>query len=240
MNEFPQNWETEFWHYLSTGDGVKCPIFDTCKLRVEGYACSCTMFGTFPGENKRFCANSCGSGDGEIDLPCADSASGCTGEVKLGKLSKLLSLLAQEWLEQGEVKAPPVPECLIYLMDRECPMEIRYLPMRSYSGAVWKMKDSWVIYLNSNESVERQRLSIFHEAFHILAHCRATPAFKKPGENKGSFNEILADNFALHLLMPEDWIKDRWSNSGSVAGIAREFNVTERAVVARLKTLGLM
>ena len=218
-----ERWETEFWSYLSAGDGTNCPIFDACKLRIEGFACSCPSFG-----------------NDWMELSCIDSISGCTGAARRCRLSKLLSLLTRKCLKEGEVRAAPVPESLIYLMDKDCAIEIRYLPMKTYGGAVWKVKDSWIVYLNSNESVERQRLSVFHEAFHILAHCQATPVFKKPGEARGSFNEMLADNFALHLLMPEDWVRDRWLNSRSVAAVAREFNVTEKAVGARLKTLGLV
>lgn len=247
MTNRTHKWETEFWHYVSTGDGVNCPVYQYCPIRFAGERCSCPLYEIVPGgqpQGETFChpiynAGYCLACRGSECL-CIGSNAGFLEKLKPGRIFELLQILSESWLKVGEVKSPPVPIELIKLMDKSCPIEVRTVPMKAYSGAIWKMNDGWVIYLNSNECVATQRLTAFHEAFHILAHCRATPVFKKRGSDRGIFNELLADNFALHTLMPRKWVEKQWAKHRDPAVLAKQFQLTEETVRQRLKSLGLL
>ena len=233
------SWEAEFWHYVSTGDSVSCPVYQSCSIRLENPAlCSCPVYNpVLDGRPKKtFCRLS------NVDAGCLCNNSNLCFLEKLrpGRIFELLQLLSESWLKIGVVKSPPVPVELITVVDRSCPIEIRTVPMKAYSGAIWKTEESWVIYLNSNDCITRQRFTLFHEAFHILAHCKATPVFKKRGSNKGAFNELLADNFALHILMPRKWVEERWAKHRDPAVLAEQFQVPENVVVERLESLNLV
>ena len=32
-------WEAELWSYLSKGDGTHCPVYQSCRLRLQGEWC---------------------------------------------------------------------------------------------------------------------------------------------------------------------------------------------------------
>jgi len=85
-----------------------------------------------------------------------------------------------------------------------------------------------------------KRFTLFHEAFHILAHCRTTPVFRKRGSIRGSFNELLADYFANCLLMPRKWIRETWAEVKDLDRIAEIYDAPKAGVCLRLRHLGLV
>ncbi|MDP2931880.1 MAG: ImmA/IrrE family metallo-endopeptidase [Chloroflexota bacterium] len=92
---------------------------------------------------------------------------------------------------------------------------------QSHHGAVWRLSDCWLIHLNSNDTSARQRFTLYHEIFHILAHGKAKPVFKKTACNQeGSFNELLADHFAAVMLLPEKWVKVIWAQVKDIGQMA--------------------
>jgi Zn-dependent peptidase ImmA (M78 family) len=149
-------------------------------------------------------------------------------------------MLAIKYLEKAGFSQPPVPTELIRCFDVSPPIEVRLLPLKAYHGAVWHLEDGWVIYLNTNDTPYRQRLALFHEAFHILAHSKATPVFRKRGISEGFFNEILADYFAGCILMPNEWVKEKWAEVNDLRQMAKIFHVTELAMWIQLRTNGLI
>lgn len=246
MSKRSLNWETEFWHYVSTGDGVSCPVYQHCSMRVETGKCSCPMYnpildgrptGSFCCLNEEI--SPCFGKENGSYL-CNSSNLGFMEKLRPGRIFELLQLLSQSWIKIGGVESPPVPIDLVQTMDRSCPIDIRTIPMKAYAGAIWKTKEGWVIYVNANDCIATQRLTLFHEAFHILAHCKATPVFRKRGSDKGAFNELLADNFALHILMPRQWFEKRWEEHKDTVALAEQFQVSESAVVKRLESLSLI
>jgi len=159
----------------------------------------------------------------------------------LGKPFRLAERLACKYLKKAKVCKPPVPVKLASLVDPEYEVEIRSVPLKSYHGAIWHLKDKWVIQLKSGDSSMINRLTLFHEAFHILAHCGSnTPVFKKRGGTRGSFNEALADYFAACILMPRDWVKEKWAEGKDVGKMAKIFNVSRVLMWLRLRQLGLV
>ncbi|GAG36112.1 unnamed protein product [marine sediment metagenome] len=56
---------------------------------------------------------------------------------------------------------------------------------------------------------------------------------------QGSFNELLADYFAVCILMPREWVKEKWAEVKDLDKMAEIFDVPKSAMCIRLKRLGL-
>lgn len=224
------NWECELWSYVSSGDGMRCPLYDHCQIRKRGGCC--------PSEdrerlNELLDETQCNPHSFDF----VRSESGCEG---LGRLFHLVEMLAQRCLGAGKVCRPPVPTGLVRLFDQQHTLEVRQVPLRVYHGAIWHYRDEWVIQLKESDSSAAKRFTLFHEAFHILAHRRTVPVFRKIGSMVGSFNELLADEFASCLLMPRDWVVENWSRVEDLDIMAEIFNVPKPAMCLRLRQLGLI
>jgi len=133
-----------------------------------------------------------------------------------------------------------VPTELVSLADKQYPIEARLLPLKAYHGAIWHEKDGWIIQLNDNDIPVTRRFTLFHEAFHILAHCKTTPVFRKRGAVVGSFNELLADHFAGCILMSREWVEEKWAEVEDLDRMAAIFDVPRSAMGIKLKQLGLI
>ena len=223
-------WEAELWTYLSKGDGQHCPIYNSCQIRLDSSLCA----------------------DDHIDLLeklYRDDSFRAEEYSSLGNaacngvsgMAKRLEMLANRYLEKGNFRCPPVPVDLALLSDEQSVIEIRKLPLKNNSGALWHLNNEWIIYLNSNDSLARQRFTLFHEAFHILAH-RAipNPVFSKKGQERGSFNELLADYFASCILMPGKCLRKKWAEVKDLDKMAEIFVVPKAAMWFQLKLLGLL
>ncbi len=241
-------WEQELWFYLSAGDGDICPVYANCPIRKAGGYCYCPIYNP---SLARVGGGWCMTGHNGGIVQAIDNIPCCSGHCHLtgydvtehrrpGRIFKLPELLAQKYLEMGKVYSPPVPATLIRLVSLFKDIEVRVVPLKAYHGAIWGLKDEWIIHLNKTDTLARRRLTLFHEAFHILAHTRSNPTFKKVSSEKGSFNELLAENFAYHILMPKDWVEKKWAEVKDVDTLAKFFNVPETAMDLRLKSLRLV
>ena len=223
-------WESQLWSYVSNGDGQHCPIYQTCYARVQGTWC--------PDDNSDFLLRVRTSDDFSLEEVNKVVTPNCGDD---GYIGRMLVKLSNRYLARHGGGSPPVPEELAFLADKPNDIEIRRLPLKSYNGAVWRLKDGWVIHINSNDSVPRQRFTLFHEVFHILAH-RATPdpVFKKRGVDQGSFNELMADGFAMRVLTPEKWVRDAWKTVRDLDKMAEIFNAPKAIIWFRLRYLKLI
>jgi len=61
------------------------------------------------------------------------------------------------------------------------------------------------------------------------------PVFRKRGTKGGSFNELLADYFAICILMPK-----KWAEVKDLDRMAEIFDVPKAVMCIRLKRLGLI
>jgi len=64
--------------------------------------------------------------------------------------------------------------------------------------------------------------------------------FRKRGTIVGSFNELLADYFASCILMPREWVKEKWAEVKDLDRMAEIFAVPKSAMCIRLRRLGLI
>ncbi|GAI77213.1 unnamed protein product [marine sediment metagenome] len=219
-------WESELWSLVSSGDGRYCPLHSRCQVRQRNGWC-------FSGNKEllELLLDSSRFSPSNYDFP---------EFTKPCRIFKLVETLAQGVLRKGGVRCPPVPSELISLADEQHPIEVRLVPLTKLRGATWRLKEAWVIQLNQNDTPDRRRFSLFHEAFHILAHCRATPVFKKRGSDIGAFNELLAEYFASCVLMPAQWAKKKWAQVKDLESMVEIFDVTEPEMWVRLRQIRLI
>jgi Zn-dependent peptidase ImmA (M78 family) len=64
--------------------------------------------------------------------------------------------------------------------------------------------------------------------------------FKKRRLEQGSFNELLADYFASCILMPREWVKEKWEEIKDLDRMAETFAVPKSFMYMRLRQLGLV
>jgi len=97
-----------------------------------------------------------------------------------------------------------------------------------------------VVQINRNDNPQIRRLTLFHEVFHIME--RSSPwYFPRNMANDGmSFREMLADYFAMCVLMPVNLVRAKWFKLNSVDMMARTFKVAPSVMDVRLKILGLI
>jgi hypothetical protein len=231
----PASWESELWSYLSSGDGVRCPIYESCKLRKKGVWCL-SDHEEYCDERNRFID------DEEPNLEkltkIKSEFPNCPGS---GRIFKLVRNLAISYQAEAGIERLPVPSNLITRADDNLPIEVRQVPLKAYHGAIWRLSDCWMVHLNSNDTPARQRFTLYHEIFHILAHCKATPVFKKVScSREGSFNELLADHFSGVLLLPGDWVAKIWPEVKDISRMAAIFDVPKSVMYLGLQAFRLI
>lgn len=223
-------WEADLWTYIGSGNGVNCPCNGFCQSRKE--------YGKCPDKHRQQMKKLLS--ERNVDLNSFDFITGSNGRGVSCKLFQLIERLAGKYIKMGAVRSAPVPTALIALLDTQHPIDIREVKLKCCHGALWHQSDGWVIQLNSRDSSSMRRYSLFHEGFHILAHRRTTPIFRKMGRIEGAFNELLAGYFASSILMPRNWVVERWIQVGNLETMARHFDVPESAMYIRLRQFGLI
>lgn len=232
-------WESRLWSYISGGDGTICPIYDECQTRVNGGWCFSDNKELFSGSYGTHAVDSDSNVD-ELVVFRSLFEHKFPSEWKPCPIFQLIENLADKYLNKAKLDQPPVTEDLLRHFNINPGIEIRRLPLKAYHGAVWQLEDGWIIHINREDKPERQRVTLFHEIFHILAHWRGNPVFRKRGVEEGLFNEMLADFFAGCLLMPESWVREKWTDIKDLKQMAEVFQVTEVSMWIRLKTMGLV
>jgi len=221
-------WEAELWSYVSSGNGINCPLSHCCQVKKRGGWCLDNI--------REYLAQLLD--EGQFNLCNYDFIEAAAG--KQGRLAQLVEKLAGTYLKMGNVRCPPVPTGIVSLADEQHSIEIRLLPLKAYHGAIWHLKEGWLVQLRDGDTSVEKRFTVFHEAFHILAHCRGVPVFKKRGLEQGSFNELLADYFAMCILAPREWVVEKWAGVKDLDQMAEIFAVPKSVMCVRLRQLGLI
>lgn len=96
----------------------------------------------------------------------------------------------------------------------------------------------FIIY-NDERPVVRKRFSIAHELGHLyLGHLHGNSSIDL---NTDSFDEIEADAFAAHVLMPPDMLlKDIKSGNRNPEELAKKYNVSSEAMWRQIRNSGLI
>jgi hypothetical protein len=233
------DWEAELWSYLSRGDGSHCPIVDSCSVRQQGKWCFDDYIEEY---SQLYGTPTTGRHSNEVAVFQKFVQRYFPKRWEPGRIFELVEALTDRCLKKYKFCQPPVPIELVNRLGIRPPIEVRVVPLKSYHGAVWHLRDGWVIQLNAKDPPGRQRVTLFHETFHILAHSKAAPVpvFRRRGISEGHFNEMLADYFASNILMPKSWVTEEWAEVKDLGRMADLFQVTELAMWIRLRTLGLI
>ena len=226
-------WEAELWSYISRGDGVHCPIYHSCQLRLQGVWCLSDNEEYYK-EKLSFLDND----DLDLNVGIELNFFGCP---RSSRIFRLVSRLGIKYQMEAGIARPPVPDNIITKASDGLPIKVRRMPLKAYHGAVWQLNDRWVIQLNSRDTPARQRFTLYHEIFHILAHGKATPVFKRrAGVREGAFNELLADHFSVCTLLREEWLKTIWPEIKDIGQMAAIFEVPKPVMYLSLRAVGLI
>lgn len=146
---------------------------------------------------------------------------------------------AYRLLALSEVITGPVPEFIIADLPR---FHVERKAGMSVSGVSdWRV-NRWVILLNADEPLTRQRFSLAHEFKHILDHPYVDYLYPfSTSEDRHEATERIADHFAANLLMPRMWIKRAWyGGTQDAMQMANQFGVSQAAMKYRLSSMGII
>ena len=138
MTQRIPRWESELWSYISSSDGIQCPLYGCCQAKQKGGCC--------PSD----CMEQIGqlTDIGSFNLRDCDSIAPLTS----CRIFELVEMLAQKYIKRGKVYCQPVPTGLVSLADEQDPVEVHLVPLMAYHGAIWHVKGSWIIQLNENDA----------------------------------------------------------------------------------------
>jgi hypothetical protein len=224
-----ENWEAELWSIIKSGDGIHCPFSKSCKKK-DGLMC-------FDSKEEKVKNSKIHV---FLDQDTIDDFK-TTTFPRLAECDKrnyvidLIRKLAQKYLDRNWNGSLPVPENLITSAPDGQSVEIRKLLLKAIHGAVWKLNKNWIIFLNSSDSAARQRFTLYHEIFHILAHSHGLVFFNGICEAQIPFNEFIADYFSGNILLPPDLIRKKWSEIQDIDEMVKLFNVPGPIIYGNLR-----
>ncbi len=229
-----ENWENELWSYICSGDGKSCPLGDFCQLKHREIP-RCFNDETEKNRNRSLYTF---LDEENIELPDYQKLEFDTSCLKKGRIFELVTRLARKY--RSENCTIPVPDNLISVDSNNVPIEVRRVSLKANHGAVWYTGDSWLIQLNDRDPLPRGRFTLYHEIFHVLAHCHSTPVFKKRMDREVNFNEAIADHFAANILLPAEQLAEYWKKFGDANRMADIFQVPRPVMYIALRSYGLI
>jgi Zn-dependent peptidase ImmA (M78 family) len=152
---------------------------------------------------------------------------------------RLAELQANHLLHHFEIETNAVPEQIISELPRIRVIREDGLPV---SGAAHWNGRYWIITVNADEPMFRQRFSVMHEFKHVLDHTTKQFLYHdRPFHTADEQAERVADYFAACLLMPKRVVKRLWCQGNqNMTELAKMLFVSNRALHYRLDQLGLL
>lgn len=140
---------------------------------------------------------------------------------------RIAELQASRFLKLVDVNEGPVSERIITELPRLQVQRFSPLPV---SGATQWSNGKWMILLNGNESLARQRFSLAHEFKHIVDHRFIDILYARIADrDREAFVESVCDYFAGCLLVPRPWLKKAWGEGVQrPADLATRFGVSQQ------------
>ncbi|HEV8654476.1 MAG TPA: ImmA/IrrE family metallo-endopeptidase [Candidatus Limnocylindria bacterium] len=153
----------------------------------------------------------------------------------------LAELKAMALLAQARITRPPVDpdECAV----AAGVAIVNYMHMQSERSALLMQSHEGIvaILVNQDHAPVRQRFSVAHEIGHwVLERAPVTHELRPIAARGHAYDsmEHVCDYFAACLLMPRKWIRDRIEWGMTNGELRRAFEVSQPALVARLRELG--
>jgi len=112
------------------------------------------------------------------------------------------------------------------------------------SGLVCPSKNYYKIWVDKNESSERQNFTLCHELGHIVEDFNLSYGFSQEDVHTAKGTERFCNRFAAAFLMPAKEFIRKWNNLSlpfllKKYSVAKHFKVSKEAVYYRAKELGL-
>lgn len=151
---------------------------------------------------------------------------------------RIAELQASHLLHHFQIDGTAVPEQLVSEFPRVRVIREAGLPV---SGAAHWNGRYWIITLNADEPLGRQRFRLMHEFKHVLDHTTKHYLYRdRTFQTAGEQAERVADYFAACLLMPKKAVVRLWcQGQQNIAVLADKLGVSPRALSFRLDQLGL-
>jgi Zn-dependent peptidase ImmA (M78 family) len=153
-----------------------------------------------------------------------------------------------ELLEKSNISKPPVP--VEKVAGAEGFRIIREYLDSNLSGFYVKRMGVPTIGVNVAHAPVRQRFTIAHELGHALLHANEhyDREFRRDpmSSNAVDPDEIDANAFAASLLMPADWVREKWAETTDLLDnqwlvrTARQFGVSTQSLMYRIENLNLL
>jgi Zn-dependent peptidase ImmA (M78 family) len=165
--------------------------------------------------------------------------------------------IVKELLQTTSVDKPPIP---VERIARLCDAQLRFDPFEGdISGILYHEGGKAIIGVNSLHSATRQRFTIAHEIGHLKLHDKSElyvdrdfRVYRDEHSSRATNKlEIEANKFAAELLMPEEMIRNDWTDHGILLSydyendeyihkLAKRYKVSLQAMIFRLMNLGLI
>ncbi|MCB9437333.1 MAG: ImmA/IrrE family metallo-endopeptidase [Anaerolineales bacterium] len=151
------------------------------------------------------------------------------GRLKAEELGESIALEERQRLGLGD---KPIP-VLRTLLEQEVGLRIYYLPLRpSKYSAIYVYSDhiGGCIAVNNQHPEERARMSLAHDYGHFLTSRYKPTLYNIEGyHSRRSENEKIADQFAVHFLMPTTGIMRRFTDIRKAKGKVTPYDLVEMA-----------
>lgn len=116
------------------------------------------------------------------------------------------------------------------------------------SGKVQKENGQVRIDVNAFDPPTRRNFTIAHEIGHALLHLEdiddasiSDPEYRwAVSDEQSPAKEVEANRFAAALLMPADWVKERFQVDQNIDSLAQQFGVSRDAMKIQLERLNLI
>lgn len=123
-------------------------------------------------------------------------------------------------------------------------IKLEYQPMEAnQSGSLSNIDGKWIICINKNHNIKRQKFTIAHELGHYILHKGKnvefvdTTFFRNDEIDSIEYN---ANEFAARLLMPEKYVRNLIDTESikNIGLLAEQFGVSSAAMKFRVLSLG--
>ncbi|UKK56930.1 ImmA/IrrE family metallo-endopeptidase [Prevotella communis] len=123
------------------------------------------------------------------------------------------------------------------------PLRLEYVVMEpATSGSLTYKEGVWVIKVNKQQNIRRQRFTIAHELGHYMMHRNKSESFTDEvffRTEKKDIIEYRANEFASQLLMPDLRVRKAIADGERNLGkLAERFNVSSAAMKVKVQELG--